>query len=186
MSSCLYSLFIFCLANFDFIYIISILFYVSRIDLSLNSPDSEHEPLSLPEGSSAAAAAAAAVDSSSSNGSSTQSIIKRPASMYERRLANNLAKGNNEVRNTTSMYQMAGDGKPFGEEVKLRSDLVTRCLKELIQAMHPATEAEKQSIAPHGERIRSAVTDLIALYANLVSCLNFEILYQTYPIHCSP
>ncbi|XP_017959296.1 ARF GTPase-activating protein GIT2 [Drosophila navojoa] len=137
-----------------------------RIDLSLNSPDSEHEPLSLPEGSSTAAAAAA-VDSSSSNGSSNQSTIKRPASMYERRLANNLAKGNSDVRNTTSMYQMAGDGKPFGEEVKLRSDLVTRCLKELIQAMHPATEAEKQSIAPHGERIRSAVTDLIALYANL-------------------
>ncbi|EDW61754.2 ARF GTPase-activating protein Git [Drosophila virilis] len=132
-----------------------------RIDLSLNSPDSEHEPLSLPEGAGAAA------DTTSSNGSSNQSTIKRPASMYERRLANNLAKGNNDVRNTTSMYQMAGDGKTFGEEVKLRSDLVTRCLKELIQAMHPATEADKQSIAPHGERIRSAVTDLIALYANL-------------------
>lgn len=139
---------------------------VSRIDLSLNSPDSEHEPLSLPEGSSTAAAAA---DSASSNASSTQSTIKRPASMYERRLASNLAKGNNDVRNTTSMYQMAGDGKPFGEEVKLRSDLVTRCLKDLIHAMHPATEAEKQSIAPHGERIRSAVTDLIALYTNLVT-----------------
>ncbi|XP_064552157.1 ARF GTPase-activating protein Git [Drosophila montana] len=138
-----------------------------RIDLSLNSPDSEHEPLSLPEGTGAAAAAAAAADSASSNTSSNQSTIKRPASMYERRLANNLAKGNNDVRNTTSMYQMAGDGKPFGEEVKLRSDLVTRCLKELIQAMHPATEADKQSIAPHGERIRSAVTELIALYANL-------------------
>ncbi|KAM8714536.1 hypothetical protein ACLKA7_014630 [Drosophila subpalustris] len=132
-----------------------------RIDLSLNSPDSEHEPHSLPE------VAAAGADSASSNASSTQSTIKRPASMYERRLATNLAKGNNEVRNTTSMYQMAGDGKPFGEEVKLRSDLVTRCLKELIHAMHPTTEAEKQSVAPHGERIRSAVTDLIALYANL-------------------
>ncbi|KAH8369853.1 hypothetical protein KR093_001121 [Drosophila rubida] len=138
-----------------------------RIDLSLNSPDSEHEPLSLPEGSSNTAVAAAAGDSASSNASSTQSTIKRPASMYERRLASNFAKGNSDVRNTTSMYQMAGDGKPFGEEVKVRSDLVTRCLKELIQAMHPATEAEKQSIAPHGERIRSAVTDLIALYANL-------------------
>ncbi|XP_060660984.1 ARF GTPase-activating protein Git [Drosophila nasuta] len=140
-----------------------------RIDLSLNSPDSEHEPLSLPEGSnnSAVAAAAAGGDSASSNASSTQSTIKRPASMYERRLASNFAKGNTDVRNTTSMYQMAGDGKPFGEEVKVRSDLVTRCLKELIQAMHPTCEAEKQSIAPHGERIRSAVTDLIALYANL-------------------
>lgn len=100
--------------------------------------------------------------------------------MYERRLANNLAKGNNEVRNTTSMYQMAVDGKPFGEEVKLRSDLVTRCLKELIQAMQPATEAEKQSIAPHGERIRSAVTELLALYANLVSGPHFP--YQIYLI----
>lgn len=149
-------------------YVIFIYFlWVSRIDLSLNSPDSEHEPMSLPVGINSEAAAAA--DSSSSNGSSNQSTIKRPASMYERRLASNLAKGNNDVRNTTSMYQMAGDGKPFGEEVKIRSDLVTRRLKELIQAMHPATEAEKQSIAPHGERIRSAVTDLIALYANLVS-----------------
>lgn len=142
--------------------------WVSRIDLSLNSPESEHEPMSLPVGSSTEAAMAAA-DSTSSNGSSNQSTIKRPASMYERRAASNLAKGNNDVRNTTSMYQMAGDGKPFGEEVKVRSDKVTRRLKELIQAMHPATEAEKQSIAPHGERIRSAVTDLIALYTNLVS-----------------
>ncbi|ALC40620.1 Git [Drosophila busckii] len=135
-----------------------------RIDLNLNSPDSEHEPASLPEANTAAAAAA---DSASSNGSSTQSTIKRPASMYERRLANNAAKATSDMRNTTSMYQVAGNGSPFGEEVKLRSDMVTRCLKDLIKAMHPATEAEKESIAPHGERIRSAVTDLIALYVNL-------------------
>ncbi|XP_017133129.1 ARF GTPase-activating protein GIT2 [Drosophila elegans] len=132
-----------------------------RIDLSLSSPDTEHEPLSLPEGG------AANVDSGSSNDSSNQSTIKRPASMYERRLVPNVAKGHTDIRNTTSMYQMAGDGKPFGEEVKLRSDLVTRCLKELIRAMQPVPEDQKQSIAPHGELIRSAVTDLIALYANL-------------------
>ncbi|KAH8252636.1 hypothetical protein KR032_000967 [Drosophila birchii] len=135
-----------------------------RIDLSLSSPDTEHEPLSLPEGGSGAAGNA---DSGSSNGSSNQSTIKRPASMYERRLAPNVAKGATDVRNTTSMYQMAGDGKPFGEEVKVRSDLVTRCLKELIRAMQPVAEDQKQSIAPHGELIHSAVTDLIALYANL-------------------
>ncbi|XP_001361748.3 ARF GTPase-activating protein GIT2 [Drosophila pseudoobscura] len=132
-----------------------------RIDLSLSSPDTEHEPLSLPEGSGANA------DSASSNNSSNQSTIKRPASMYERRLAPHVAKTHTDVRNTTSMYQMAGEGKPFGEEVKLRSDLVTRCLKELILAMQPVPEDQKQSIAPHGELIRSAVTDLIALYANL-------------------
>lgn len=132
--------------------------------------------MSLPVGSSSEAAMAAA-DSTSSNGSSNQSTIKRPASMYERRAASNLAKGNNDVRNTTSMYQMAGDGKPFGEEVKVRSDKVTRRLKDLIQAMHPATESEKQSIAPHGERIRSAVTDLIALYTNLVSATEYSIVF---------
>ncbi|KAH8280566.1 hypothetical protein KR018_010269 [Drosophila ironensis] len=132
-----------------------------RIDLSLSSPDTEHEPLSLPEGGTANA------ESGSSNGSSNQSTIKRPASMYERRLAPTVAKGQTDVRNTTSMYQMAGDGKTFGEEVKVRSDLVTRCLKELIRAMNPSPEDQKQSIAPHGELIRSAVTDLIALYANL-------------------
>ncbi|KAH8401082.1 hypothetical protein KR009_002885 [Drosophila setifemur] len=126
-----------------------------RIDLSLSSPDTEHEPLSLPEGGSTH------MESGSSNGSSNQSTIKRPASMYERRLAPNVAKGQTDVRNTTSMYQIAG------EVVKLRSDVVTRCLKELIQAMQPVPEDQKQSIAPHGELIRSAVTDLIALYANL-------------------
>ncbi|EDV56587.1 ARF GTPase-activating protein GIT2 [Drosophila erecta] len=132
-----------------------------RIDLSLSSPDTEHEPLSLPEGGTGH------VESGSSNDSSNQSTIKRPASMYERRLVPNVAKGHTDIRNTTSMYQMAGDGKPFGEEVKVRSDLVTRCLKELIRAMQPVPEDQKQSIAPHGELIRSAVTDLIALYANL-------------------
>lgn len=132
-----------------------------RIDLSLSSPDTEHEPLSLPEGGTANG------ESGSSNDSSNQSTIKRPASMYERRLVPNVAKGNTDIRNTTSMYQMAGDGKPFGEEVKVRSDLVTRRLKELIRAMQPVPEDQKQSIAPHGELIRSAVTDLIALYANL-------------------
>ncbi|XP_017054124.1 ARF GTPase-activating protein Git [Drosophila ficusphila] len=132
-----------------------------RIDLSLSSPDTEHEPLSLPEGGTGNA------ESGSSNDSSNQSTIKRPASMYERRLVPNVAKGHTDIRNTTSMYQMAGDGKPFGEEVKVRSDLVTRCLKELIRAMQPVPEDQKQSIAPHGELIRNAVTDLIALYANL-------------------
>ncbi|XP_039480502.1 ARF GTPase-activating protein Git [Drosophila santomea] len=132
-----------------------------RIDLSLSSPDTEHEPLSLPEGGTANG------ESGSSNDSSNQSTIKRPASMYERRLVPNVAKGHTDIRNTTSMYQMAGDGKPFGEEVKVRSDLVTRCLKELIRAMQPVPEDQKQSIAPHGDLIRSAVTDLIALYANL-------------------
>ncbi|XP_068147230.1 ARF GTPase-activating protein Git [Drosophila tropicalis] len=127
-----------------------------RIDLSLSSPDTEHEPLSLPEG-----------NPNDSSSSSNQSTIKRPASMYERRLAPIVVKGQTDVRNTTSMYQMAGDGKPFGEEVKLKSDLVTRRLKELIIAMQQGPEEQKQSIAPHGERIRSAVTDLIALYTNL-------------------
>lgn len=116
------------------------------------------------------------MESGSSNGSSNQSTIKRPASMYERRLVPTVAKGQTDVRNTTSMYQMAGDGKPFGEEVKVRSDLVTRCLKELIRAMQPVPEDQKQSIAPHGELIRSAVTDLIALYANLVRLKEFENL----------
>ncbi|XP_033151863.1 ARF GTPase-activating protein GIT2 [Drosophila mauritiana] len=132
-----------------------------RIDLSLSSPDTEHEPLSLPEGGTANG------ESGSSNDSSNQSTIKRPASMYERRLVPNVAKGQTDIRNTTSMYQMAGECKPFGEEVKVRSDLVTRRLKELIRAMQPVPEDQKQSIAPHGELIRSAVTDLIALYANL-------------------
>jgi len=142
----------------------------------LSSPDTEHEPLSLPEGGTTN------VESGSSNDSSNQSTIKRPASMYERRLVPNVAKGHTDIRNTTSMYQMAGDGKPFGEEVKVRSDLVTRCLKELIRAMQPVPEDQKQSIAPHGEFIRSAVTDLIALYANLVryTNINLEIMQKSF------
>ncbi|XP_030379511.1 ARF GTPase-activating protein GIT2 [Scaptodrosophila lebanonensis] len=138
--------------------------YDEPLRIDLNSSDTDHEPLSLPEGSSAPVVSA---DSTSNASSSNQSTIKRPASMYERRIAPTFAKGNNDVRNTTSMYQMAGDGKPFGEEVKVRSDLATRCLKGLILAMQPGPEDQKQSVALHGERIRNAVTDLIALYANL-------------------
>ncbi|XP_036332090.1 ARF GTPase-activating protein GIT2 isoform X1 [Rhagoletis pomonella] len=100
--------------------------------------------------------------SSSSANSSNQSTIKRPASMYERRIAPPLFKPNVDCRTTTSMYQMAAD-KPFSEELKHRTDLVTRRVKELVSIMQDLP-TNKDDLMPCGERVRTAVIELISIF----------------------
>lgn len=118
-----------------------------RIELNASETETETEP--VPDGSS----------------SSNQSTAKRPVSMYETRLG---PQGKiNECRTTTSMYQMAGD-KPneflqsFAEEVRHRTDIVTRRLKEICVAMQDITN--KDAFVPCAERIRVAVAELIAIF----------------------
>ncbi|XP_054736680.1 ARF GTPase-activating protein Git [Anastrepha obliqua] len=100
--------------------------------------------------------------SSSSANSSNQSTIKRPASMYERRIAPPLLKPSVECRTTASMYQMAAD-KPFSEELKHRTDLVTRRVKELVSIMQDLP-TNKDDLVPCGERVRTAVIELISIF----------------------
>lgn len=116
--------------------------YDEPLRIDLNGTETENEPV---------------LDGSGSG--SNQSTSKRPASMYERRLAT-LNKPP-DCRTTTSMYQMAGD-KPFGEEVKHRTDLVTRRLKELCIAM--LDTSAKEAFVPCAERIRVAVDELTAIF----------------------
>lgn len=104
--------------------------------------------------------------SSSSATNSQQSTIKRPASMYERRLQSGITKANADARNTTSMYQMAAD-KSFTEEVNQKTDIVTHRLKELIHSMQDPNK--KETLVPCAERIRAAVLELINVFTTPVS-----------------
>lgn len=141
----------------------------------IESTEHDHEPHSLPEGlnsslanntSTAQTHAAASSSSSSSATNSQQSTIKRPASMYERRLQSNVTKNNADARNTTSMYQMAAD-KSFTEEVNQKTDIVTHRLKELIHSMQDPNNRE--NLVPCAERIRAAVLELINVFTTPVS-----------------
>lgn len=125
-----------------FLLFVSFKIWNRRIDL--NGTEPENEPV---------------LDGSGSGSGSNQSTSKRPASMYERRLG--ALNKPPDCRTTTSMYQMAGD-KPFGEEVKHRTDLVTRRLKELCIAMHDTST--KDAFVPCAERIRVAVDELTAIF----------------------
>lgn len=130
----------------------------------LNGVENGSESLLLPED---VANAPVTIDSNSSSSSSAnssnQSTIKRPASMYERRLAPALFKPNIECRTTTSMYQMAAD-KPFSEELKYRTDLVTRRVKELVAIMQDLP-TNKDELVPCGERVRTTVMELISIFS---------------------
>lgn len=88
--------------------------------------------------------------------------------MYERRLAPALFKPNIECRTTTSMYQMAAD-KPFSEELKYRTDLVTRRVKELVAIMQDLP-TNKDELVPCGERVRTTVMELISIFSTTVIC----------------
>lgn len=113
--------------------------------------------------------------------SSSQSLSKRPVSMYEQRLG---LYGNRapEFRATTSMYQMAADKssvelmQPFSEEVKHRTDLVTKRLKEICQALQDVTD--KGAFVPCAERLRIAVAELIAIFP-MVSKYSSVILIRS-------
>uniref|UniRef100_A0A1A9X3Q2 Arf-GAP domain-containing protein n=1 Tax=Glossina brevipalpis TaxID=37001 RepID=A0A1A9X3Q2_9MUSC len=140
-----------------------------RIDFTLN--DQEQELHSLPEGSIINTGTLNVSNSSSSATSSAtnsnQSTIKRPASMYERRLTTGFTKTQNESRNTTSMYQMAGD-KALREDLNQKADIVTHRLKELIHSMQDASNRE--SLIPCAEHIRTAVLELIKVFAMPSNC----------------
>lgn len=81
-----------------------------------------------------------------------------------------------ESRTTNSMYQMA-DGMrlnvtsnidastslfPRSDEVKHRTEMVTRRIQELWSVMQDMTA--KESFVPCAERIRTAVSDLITIF----------------------
>ncbi|XP_014095719.1 ARF GTPase-activating protein Git [Bactrocera oleae] len=130
----------------------------------LNGVENGSESLSLPEDvANAPVTLDSNSSSSSSANSSNQSTIKRPASMYERRLAPALFKPNVECRTTTSMYQMGAD-KPFAEELKHRTDLVTRRVKELVAIMQDLP-TNKDELVPCGERVRTTVMELISIFS---------------------
>lgn len=95
--------------------------------------------------------------------------------MYERRLVS--FSKTPECRSTTSMYQMAAD-KPFDEEVKHRTDLVTRRLKELIIAMQD--RLTEDAFVPCAERIRVAVAELTAIFTQPVSVRFIRQYFLTY------
>ncbi|XP_035907037.1 ARF GTPase-activating protein GIT1 [Anopheles stephensi] len=140
-----------------------------RIDSHLNgSGTSEGSPERDPntqEARQAAAAAAAAA-----------AYAKRPVSMYETRQT---PRDEGRPPITQSLYSMApaasgamdppasgnvnGTGQlPSFEEVKRRTDLVARRIKDLFAAMKDLSQRE--AFVPSAERIRLAVIDLMALF----------------------
>ncbi|KAM7343301.1 ARF GTPase-activating protein GIT1 [Cochliomyia hominivorax] len=149
--------------------------------LRIENTDNDHEPHSLPEGLNSSlginnnsnnagqtpAGASTSASSCSSATNSQQSTIKRPASMYERRLQSSITKNNADARNTTSMYQMAAD-KTFTEEVNQKTDIVTHRLKELIHSMQDPSNRE--ALVPCAERIRAAVLELINVFTTPNNC----------------
>lgn len=195
-NSCFISFIFLFIYNFCFIYF-SFAFHFNshhpfvltahrRIDFKTD--DNDHEPHSLPEGLNASlpqsssfsggttqitsnvGSSSTSTSTSSSTTNSQQSTIKRPASMYERRLQTNVTKTNADSRNTTSMYQMAAaenTNKSFTEEVNQKADIVTHRLKELIHSMQDPTH--KETLIPCAERIRAAVLELINVFTTPVS-----------------
>ncbi|XP_059225180.1 ARF GTPase-activating protein Git [Stomoxys calcitrans] len=161
--------------------------YDEPLRIDLRTDDNDHEPHSLPEGLNSSLAQSASfsattqtanagssstsTSTSSSTTNSQQSTIKRPASMYERRLQTNVTKTNADSRNTTSMYQMAGAEnsiKSFNEEVNQKADIVTHRLKELIHTMQDSNN--KETLIPCAERIRAAVLELINVFTTPANC----------------
>lgn len=100
---------------------------------------------------------------------------KRPVSMYE---ARQLARDENRPPITQSLYSMAPAAPatsntgsagselnmnlPHFEEVKKRTDLVARRIKELFAAMQDLSSTD--SFVPCAERIRVAVAELVAIF----------------------
>uniref|UniRef100_A0A182WWC8 Arf-GAP domain-containing protein n=1 Tax=Anopheles quadriannulatus TaxID=34691 RepID=A0A182WWC8_ANOQN len=140
-----------------------------RIDSHLNGSGgtSEGSPERDQEARQAAAAAAAA-------------YAKRPVSMYETRQT---PRDESRPPITQSLYSMApaggsvsmdpGNGTnvnggtgagqlPSFEEVKRRTDVVARRIKDLFAAMKDLSQRE--AFVPSAERIRLAVVDLMALF----------------------
>lgn len=154
--------------------------------------------------------AAAANPKQSSNNHPTSTIVdettesepvsdsrfaKRPVSMFEPREGiHNAHKALllqlPESRTTSSMYQMADDAKkvprdatlPCAEEVKHRTDVVTRRIQELWTAMQ---DQARDVFVPCAERIRVAIEELTAVFPTVGDNLNQitnHSLYRSSPI----
>ncbi|XP_052896542.1 ARF GTPase-activating protein Git [Anopheles moucheti] len=144
-----------------------------RIDSHLNgSGASEGSPERDPTTQEAKQAAAAAA-----------AYAKRPVSMYETRQT---PRDESRPPITQSLYSMApasasgnmaidttipsngGSPLPSFEEVKRRTDVVARRIKDLFAAMKDLSQRE--AFVPSAERIRLAVIDLMALFpASLIA-----------------
>lgn len=114
-------------------------------------------------------------------------FAKRPVSMFEPREGpyTNKIQQIPESRTTTSMYQMAAAGKrldptlPLSEEVKHRTDVVTRRIQELWTAMQDLTV--KDAFVPCAERIRVAVAELAAIFPTVFHiCFIFYFFYRCF------
>lgn len=99
-------------------------------------------------------------------------FAKRPVSMFEPREgihnAHKALLQLPESRTTSSMYQMAETGAkprdtslPPAEEVKHRTDVVTRRIQELWTAMQ---DQVRDAVVPGAERIRIAIEELTAIF----------------------
>lgn len=100
-------------------------------------------------------------------------FAKRPVSMFEPREgihnAHKALLQLPESRTTSSMYQMADDAKkpprdqtlPSDEDVKHRTDIVTRRIQELWTAMQ---DQVRDAFVPCAERIRVAIEELTAVF----------------------
>lgn len=135
-----------------------VIFYIfSRIDIQTNGEYTNEE------------------SEKSSSLDSSLPIGKRPVSMYEPRegLYVNKMQQIPECRTTTSMYQMAEGAKPLhadnsisrlprSDEVKYRTESITRRIQELWSVMQEMTV--KDAFVPCSERIRVAVADLVTIF----------------------
>uniref|UniRef100_A0A182N9G0 Arf-GAP domain-containing protein n=1 Tax=Anopheles dirus TaxID=7168 RepID=A0A182N9G0_9DIPT len=168
-----------------------------RIDSYLNgsgtseprsSPDRDPATQEARQAAAAAAAAAAAV-----------AYAKRPVSMYETRQA---PRDESRPPITQSLYSMApasGAGMdassngqangaqgqlPSFEEVKRRTDVVARRIKDLFAAMKDL--AQREAFIPCAERIRLAVVDLMGLFpASLVASESLRGALQQLNFHAN-
>ncbi|XP_053664765.1 ARF GTPase-activating protein Git [Anopheles marshallii] len=160
-----------------------------RIDSHLNgsgaSEGSPERDLTTQEAKQAAAAAAA--------------YAKRPVSMYETRqtprdesrppitqslysMAPASAAASGNMAMDTSTSSNGGSPLPSFEEVKRRTDVVARRIKDLFAAMKDLSQRE--AFVPSAERIRLAVIDLMALFpASLIASESLRGALQQLNFH---
>jgi G protein-coupled receptor kinase interactor 2 len=105
----------------------------------------------------------------------TGAANKRPVSMYE---ARQLPKDDNAQPSITkSLYTMSSSSSghshltslPLQEEVKKRTEVVTRRIQELWAAMQDIGIGKKDAFIPCSERIRVACAELTAIFPQVLS-----------------
>lgn len=118
---------------------------------------------------------------------------KRPVSMYEARegLHNTKLQQNHDNRTANSMYQMVdgqpqpseaesqssstnGIALPHSDEVKHRTEMVTRRIQELWSLMQEMSSDD--AYVPGAERIRIAVAELTTLFPAVI---NIHLIFST-------